>query len=82
MPGGTSAGRGEIIQGLGGFGRDVHFHGATVRLRKLSSNYSRRVTQVVDLLIHLAIGVRSAVTRRGYSPSEATRGSGIDLRTD
>src|SRR5207249_339749 len=34
--GGTSAGRGEIVQFLGRFGRDMHFHGPTVRLRRLT----------------------------------------------
>src|SRR3989442_15942701 len=32
--GGTSARRGEILQFLGRLGRDVHFHPATVRLRR------------------------------------------------
>src|SRR5438874_5693863 len=40
---GTSAGRGEIVQFLGCFGRDVHFHTATVRLRKLTGKYSGRL---------------------------------------
>src|SRR6266849_7519921 len=30
--GGTSAGRGELVQFFGRFGRDVHFHAVTVRL--------------------------------------------------
>ena len=37
---GTSTGRGEILQFLGRFGRDVHFHAATVRLRRLTGKYS------------------------------------------
>src|SRR5207247_4040653 len=47
---GTSARRGEILQFLGRFRRDVPFHAATVRPRRLTGKCSGRLSQVVDLL--------------------------------